>query len=203
MVVAGLAPGDYRGLTTTGALTSNPLERVTNCVAEFRKRLATTPVYVGASGPKMVETGSRIADGLLMNYVFPEFLKWALKFFKEGPCRKVAYGPALLKPDEKNLGLLRISAAMMLSGANKVFLEEFGLGDAASEVGEILAKEEFHKLGDYDSILLEKFALHGSLLDLEKRVEELDALGMNQVVFATPLCRNLSSLKKIGEAFSQ
>jgi len=223
--VVGLAPGDYRGLKITGASTSRPLEKVKSCVVEFRKSLASThvpaanassemapkklcklttlPIYVGASGPKMVETGSKIADGVLMNYVYPEFLKWALKFFREGFCCKVAYGPALLKPDEKNLELLRTSAAIVFSGANRVFLEEFGLEDAASEVDGILQKKRFHRLKDYDDILLEKFAIYGSLREVEERVEELKALGMDQVVFATPLCRNLTSVEKIGEAFSQ
>ncbi len=221
----GLAPGDYRNLKITGALTSQPLEKVKRCVVEFRESLApphvptadsspermgkklcksaSLPIYVGASGPKMIETGSKIADGVLMNYVYPEFLKWALKFFGESRSCKVAYGPALLKPDRKNVGLLRISAAIVFRGANKAFLEEFGLEDAALEVDGILQKRQFPRLRDYDSILLEKFATYGSLSEVGERVEELKALGIDQVVFATPLCRNLKSVKKIGETFSQ
>jgi hypothetical protein len=95
-----------------------------------------------------------------------------------------------------------MSAAMVLSGANKAFLEEFRLENAASEVNGILQKKQFHKLEDYDDILLEKFAIYGNLREIEERIEELKALGMNHVVFATPLCRNLTSVKKIGEAFS-
>jgi 5,10-methylenetetrahydromethanopterin reductase len=200
--VVGLAPGDYRSLKITGVLTSRPSEKVKSCVAEFRKSLTSLPIYVGASGPKMLETGSKIADGVLMNYVYPDFLKWALKFFREGPCRKVAYGPALLKSDRKNLELLRVYTAVVFSGANKAFLEEFRLENAALKVGGILQKEQFGRLKDYDDILLEKFAIYGSLREVEERIEGLKALGMNQVVFATPLCRNFTSVKKIGQAFS-
>jgi hypothetical protein len=114
----------------------------------------------------------------------------------------VAYGPALLKPDVKNLELSRVSAAIVLAGANKAFLEEFGLKDAASAVNGILEKKQFYRLKDYDDLLLEKFAIYGSLRKIEERVEKLRAVGMDQVVFATPLCRNLASVKKVGEAFS-
>ncbi len=199
--VVGLASGDYRNLKITGALTSSPLQKVKKCVNEFRKS-TTLPIYVGASGPKMAETASKIADGVLLNYVFPEFLQWAISFFGESNCRRVAYGPALLKPDVNNLDFLRVSAAVVFSGANKVFLEEFGLKDAASAVNEILEKRQFHKLIEYDGLLLEKFAIYGSLRKVEERIEALKALGMDQVVFATPLCRNFASVKKVGEAFS-
>lgn len=199
--VAGLAPGDHRDLRITGASTSHPLQKVRRCVAEFRK-MTTMPIYVGASGPKIIETASKIADGVLLNYVFPEFLQWTLGFFRESSCRRVAYGPALLKPDMKNLELLRISAAIVLGGANKAFLEEFGLKDVASAVNGVLEKRQFHRLKNYDDLLLEKFAIYGSLREVEERVEKLRALGMDQVVFATPLCRNLASVKKVGEAFS-
>ncbi len=222
--VVGLAPGDYRGLKITGASTRRPLEKVRSCVAEFRKcitsqhelkastssgmgskkpcSLVKLPIYVGASGPKMVELGSRIAEGVRMNYVHPQFLKWALKFFCEGLSCKVAYGPALLKPDKGNLDLLRISAATVFSAANKTFLEEFGLEDKASKVDQILLKRQFQRLKDYDDVLLEKFAIYGSMREVEERVGELEALGISQVVFATPLCRDLTSVRKVGEEFS-
>jgi len=204
--VVGLTPGDIKGLKIINALTNQPLKKVKNCVMNFRKsliseRLVTLPIYVGASGPKMVEIGSKIADGVLMNYVYPKFLKWALKFFMGRICTKVAYGPSLLKPDRKNLQLLRISAAIVFSGANKAFLEEFGLEKASLEVNEILKNKQFYRLKIYDDILLEKFAIYGSLREIEERIEELKALGIDQIVFSSPQCRNLSSVKKIGETF--
>ncbi len=199
--VVGLAPGDHRGLKIVGSSTARPVQKVKRCVIEFRK-FAKLPIYVGASGPKMVETASKIADGVLLNYVHPEFLKWALRFFGETNCRKVAYGPALLKPDEKNLEHLRVSAAIALGGANKDFLEEFGLEEAASTVSGMLEKRQFRRLRDYDDILFEKFSICGSLREVEERVEEIKALGMDQVVFAAPLCRNLASVKNVGDVFS-
>jgi 5,10-methylenetetrahydromethanopterin reductase len=201
----GLAPGDIRGLKITGALTKHPLQKVKNCIREVRKKFpdsSTLPIYVGASGPKMVEIASKMADGVLLNYVYPEFISWALRYFKDGPCRKAAYGPTLLKPEEKNIELLRVSAAIVLSGGNKTFLREFGLEETASEVNGILHKRQFHKLRMYDDLLLSKFAISGSLCEVEERVDELKHLGICQVVFATPLCRDVASIKKIGDAFS-
>jgi len=223
--VVGLAPGDYRGLEKTGAATSHSLKKVTSCVMKLRRSLSSNhwssanasskmafeeapslemlPIYVGASGPKMIETGSKVADGVLLNYVSPEFLKWALKFLRNAQCRKVAYGPALLEPDKKNLEHLRISAAIVLSGANRTLVEEFGLEDAASEVDKILREKQFYRLKEYDGILLEKFAIHGSLHELEQRVDEIKALGMHHIVLATPFCRNLESIEKVGQAFTK
>jgi 5,10-methylenetetrahydromethanopterin reductase len=212
--IVGLAPGDLRSLIKNGAQVKHPLKKVKSCASEFRRSLSPRnnssnkkvqrkrnptkmPIYVGASGPKMIEMASRTADGVLLNYVYPDFIKWGLKFFSAGMCRKVSYGPTLLKPDVKNLQLLRISAAIVFSGANRSFLAAFGLENKMVEVRRILERKRFSKLKQYDDILLEKFAIYGSLKEIEDIVEELQTLGMNQIVFSTPLCRNLRSMEKI------
>jgi 5,10-methylenetetrahydromethanopterin reductase len=219
--VIGLAPGDLRSLKIVGASKTRPLGKLKKCIIELKKgfdslnaptknelldkssSLNTPPIYVGASGPKMVKLGSRIADGVILNYIDPDFLKWASKFFRKHLCYKVAYGPTLLEPDEKNLMLLRISAAIVFSGSNKVFLKEFNLEDSAFDVSRILKKKQYQRLGEYDDILLKKFALYGSLHEIEERVDKLTDLGMNQIVFATPLCRNIDSVKKLGIFFQE
>jgi len=49
------------------------------------KKPASIPIYIGATGFKMMELAGQIADGVLMNYlVSPEYNKTALKFLSQG-----------------------------------------------------------------------------------------------------------------------
>ena len=65
------------------------------------------PIYVAATGPKMLELAGRIADGvILMNGIAPELIREAVRIVREGerdrgPRRRVAsrspYGPRAIR----------------------------------------------------------------------------------------------------------
>jgi len=193
-----IAPGDILEVESAGASTQKVVERVLNCIQELRKlrdeRKWELPVYVGASGPRLLAEGSLLADGVLINYVNPEFVEWALSKMK---CKTfvAAYGPALLRPDGENERFLRAAAFIVLAGANKAFLEEFGLEALANEARENLRKGRIST--ERLRLSLEKFALAGDLEEIKAKFQELEVLGVNEVILATPICRNLASINAL------
>lgn len=215
----GLVPGDVLRLKKLGLNASNILNEIKLCIKNFPRedlkvklsskelaiyklcRLTSLPIYIGASGPKMINEGSKIADGVLLNYINPEFIKWALKFIDVENCCVAAFGPTLLKTNNENLlSELRVSAAVVAVGANKSFIKEFKLEKEIEEVKEAFVKGEFNALTKYDEFLLNKFAVYGSLQEIKNKVEELKNIGVDQVIFGAPLCKNLEAVKKLGSS---
>ncbi len=189
--VIGIAPGDKFGLLTACVVTREIIRKIEECTAELNKD--GMPIFIGAAGPKLIELATAAADGILLNYVHPDFIKWAIKHFKK-KVYTAAYGPSLVLPDRKNENYLRISAATVIAGGNRVFLEDFGLLDVSNEIRDVLKKRRYDSLEDYARIL-DKFTISGDIGEIKCRVEELEKLGVDQVVFSSPLSNNPESIK--------
>jgi len=217
----GLIPGDPLRLKTLGLNTFNVLEDIKFCIKSFPRtnlkiksefkdsipklcKLTSLPIYVGASGPKMINEGSKIADGLLLNYINPEFIKWALEFIDVENCCIAAFGPVLLKPTTKELlTALRISAAVVAAGANKSLIKEFNMYTQIEEIKKIFEKNEFNALESYDEFLINKFAVYGDIEEIKSKIEELRKIGVDQVIFGTPFCKDFEAIKKLSEALKK
>ncbi len=196
-----LAPGDVHEVASAGAAVAKPVQRVLECVAKMRKwrdeRRWHLPIYVGASGPRLIAEGSALADGVLLNYVNPEYLRWATRHLKQQTFL-AAYGPALLLPDPSNELLLEGIVSVVLAGANKTFLKDFGLTEQARLAGETTAGTPSRARMDFH---LEKWALVGNKMEMKKILGMLSCLEVDEVILATPLCRNLASVKTIADVY--
>lgn len=216
-LVAGIAPGDAEGLKRIGAygpaldtldtilttLSVTTLKRIgiygptldglRRCAEELR---GVVPVFVGAQGPELLALASG-ADGVLLNYAHPDYVRWALGHLKKKLYAAV-YAPSLLLPDAKNLTRLRVAAAIVASGSPRAFQEEFGLAERIADVKAALTKGRYDLLRGYESFLLDRFTVSGGLDEIEARIEDLRVLGVDQVIFATPMSRNLRSIEGLG-----
>ncbi len=198
-----LAPGDAQEVWSAGATAARPVEMVLECARRLKRwrdeKGWELPVYVGASGPRLIAEGSVVADGLLLNYVYPEYLAWAIRQMRR-KAFLAAYGPALLLPDHANEPLLRTAVTIVLAGANEAFLREFGLVTQARDARETMAE----KSSKTEGILpLDKLALAAPLMEMRKMLQGLSCNGVDEVVLATPMCRNLASVKMLADAYSQ
>ncbi len=194
--IIGLAPGDKWGLREIGVEISGMKKRIENCLRELKRQ--GFEVYIGASEPGLARLGSTVADGLLINFVKPEYVKWALNTARD-KARKAAYGPSLLLPDDDHNELLLIGAATVAAGSSVAFQREFGLERWVKELRSILRRRDYGELWKYEDRLLEGFTLHGDIDDLRIRVNELRALGVDQVIFGAPLSHNIRSVAELGE----
>ena len=194
-----LAPGDLNSLKIAGIDASKPLKKLEQTIVELRASevLADTPIYVGASGPRMIELGSRLADGVLLNYVHPEYVEWALEHIALETYVGV-YAPALLTPDPVNERSALIAASYVAAGANKAFQEEFGLIDFVDEIREILRDKRFSELGKHRDFLTSQFLISGVEKTIHGRMNEFKKMGIDQVILGSPFCYNIKSVKVIG-----
>jgi 5,10-methylenetetrahydromethanopterin reductase len=198
--IVGLAPGDKWGLRDLGVEIHGVKKRIEECLSELKKK--GFKVYVGASEPTLASKGSVIADGLLINYVKPEYVKWAIaKAVKS--VKKAAYGPSLLLPDEDHRELLLVGAAIVASGSNAAFQREFGLEEWVTEIRDIIRRRSYGELRGHEDRLLDEFTLCGRIEDMGDRLKELKKVGVSQVIFGGPLSHNISSVLELGKGLQQ
>jgi 5,10-methylenetetrahydromethanopterin reductase len=195
--VIGIAPGDKLGLRRVGIKIKGVEGRIKECLLGL-KALGFR-VFLGASEPGLIAMGSALSDGVLLNYVNPEYVKWALRFV-EKPLSIAAYGPALLLPDEDNVEYLLLAAATVAAGSNAAFQREFGLEERVKKIRDILRRRKYEELHKHRAFLLEGFTLSGSPGEIADRIRELEELGVKQVVFGYPMGNCLASLRELGRS---
>jgi 5,10-methylenetetrahydromethanopterin reductase len=196
-----LAPGDLNSLQNSGIHVSKPLKKLEQTIAELRasEALEGTPICVGASGPRMIEVGSRLADGVLLNYAHPEYVEWALDHLAKETYVGV-YAPSLLTPDSMNEKTALIAASFVAAGSNKAFQEEFGLADRVEEIRRILRERRFDKLSESREFLFERFLISGDDRKILEQLNEFEKMGIDQVILGSPFCYNQEAVEAIGRA---
>jgi len=195
-----LAPGDAKALEKLSISRKNLIEKIEKCGEEIKKE-TDLKVFIGTSGPKIIEKASKKNYPLLLNYGYPEYLEWALKHRK----KKVycaAYAPSLIlnNATKKLEKRLLMASAIVLAGSNKKFQEEFNLSHAAEEIRKIIEKVQYAKLEKYRALLLEKFSISGSAEEVEERCREIGKKGIAQVIFATPMELSREAIISLGGA---
>ncbi len=193
--IIGIAPGDKWALREVGVNVGKAATQIKECLKALKEQ--EFKVYLGASDPALARMGDAVADGLLINYVKPEYVKWALA--KAGDkVKKAAYGPSLLLPDDDHSELLLVGAATVAAGTSMSFQREFGMEEWVKDIGYILRRRAYSELRDHRERLLESFTIHGEIDDITDRVVELRRLGVDGVIFGGPLSRNLLSVARLG-----
>jgi len=200
-IVVGLAPGDRYGLMTDCIDTGRVLSTLEKSVHRFKETDPQVPVFIGASGPRVIELGSREADGMLLNYVHPDYVRWALGHLRKD-CYTAVYGPSLILPNEDLMATLRGAAAVVAAGANRTFAREMGLTDLVHGVRGMVKEKRWSGLAPYEKELLERFTISGSMEDISRRIEEYIEMGIDQVIFGVPFGRDIDGIKRMGEVIS-
>jgi len=170
-------------------------------------------VFIGCSTPKITALASEIADGILFNYVYPEFLLWIKQHLKK-KVLSVAFGPALILPSQYYQDL--ILAAAIVMGSNYHFLEEFNLVSLWNKIAHInlenLIKirqkgydlfklEDFKKIDEISELLVEKFTISGSLNDFKRKINDILKV-CDQLILGDPFFRDINSLLALKQLFS-
>lgn len=185
------------------------LELFISCLKKVKEEAGV--VYAGVSGPVITERASEYADGLLLNYVYPEYVEWIEGFMRKGKgaeLRTHAFGPSLLLPSPFYEDLLIAAAVVMQS--NTFFLETFNLQEMGQQIPADLSKlirirqarksvnetPEFGQIKKYSQDLLRFFTISGELEEVRKRISQLLQL-CDSVVLGDPFFRDLESLKSL------
>jgi len=203
--IIGLGIGDKKLLEKIGAKNIVPLKDMityTNKLKEFLKRRGVEiPIIIGSMGPKLTRYSCKVYGSVLLNTVYPDYVKWVLKNMKDTiKCKVYCIGPCLLENDKSNLKAVKIAAALVLRGMNNYFLKEFKLDNLAKEVNKLLELGRYEELRKYERILLNNFSIYGTPKHVLNRIRSLKNAGVEHLIFSTPLYRNINQIKILGKA---
>jgi 5,10-methylenetetrahydromethanopterin reductase len=155
----------------------------------------SVPIYIGATGPKVLHVTGAYADGVVFNSLStPEYIKWAKGVLREG-AESVGRDP-----DEIKLGVSMVMAAnpdpeKVMEAAQRACLyyvrekhhfftmDKAGLGERHKQIRETYLKGDVDgalKLLDED--VLNKIAFVGTPEHVRDRIKEYQSLGISLAV---------------------
>lgn len=84
-------------------MSERPVQVVTEAVAELREAQPTVRIAVAAMGPRMIRTAGAVADVVLLNWMTPSRIDWALQRLTGSPAKVAAYVRAASGPGAREL----------------------------------------------------------------------------------------------------
>ena len=227
----GIGPGDKATFDALGIEWTKPVSTIKSAIADINTLLTGgkteagaqlggvkavqehIPIYMGAQGPKMLETAGEIADGVLINASNPKDYDAAMPMIKKGidaagakEFDVGAYTATSIGPDSdaaKNAA--KIVVAFIAAGSPPPVIERHGLPDGYNtKMGEFLAKGDFGgAIGAVTDEALDAFSVCGTPDEFIPKIEGLAEKGVTQYVAGSPVGKNVEeSIKLLGDVIS-
>ena len=228
----GIGPGDKATFDALGIAWEKPVSTIKAAIADINTLLAGDkteggaalggakavqehiPIYMGAQGPKMLETAGEIADGVLINASNPKDYEAAMPMINKGkdaaggkPDFDVgAYTATSIGPDSdaaKNAA--KIVVAFIAAGSPPPVIERHGLPEGFNtQMGEFLAKGDFGgAIGAVTDEALDAFSVCGTPDEFIPKIEGLAEMGVTQYVAGSPVGKNVEeSIKLLGDVIA-
>ena len=226
----GIGPGDKATFDALGIEWTKPVSTIKAAIADINTLLAgekteagaalggvkkvqdAIPIYMGAQGPKMLETAGEIADGVLINASNPKDYEAAMPMIKKGIGDQAkefdvgAYTATSIGPDSdaaKNAA--KIVVAFIAAGSPPPVIERHGLPEGFNtQMGEFLAKGDFGgAIGAVTDEALDAFSVCGTPDEFIPKIEGLAEMGVTQYVAGSPVGKNVEeSIKLLGEVIA-
>ena len=227
----GIGPGDKATFDALGIEWTKPVSTIKAAIADINTLLAgekteagaalggvkkvqdAIPIYMGAQGPKMLETAGEIADGVLINASNPKDYEAAMPMINKGKDAAGAkefdvgaYTATSIGPDSdaaKNAA--KIVVAFIAAGSPPPVIERHGLPDGFNtKMGEFLAKGDFGgAIGAVTDEALDAFSVCGTPDEFIPKIEGLAEMGVTQYVAGSPVGKNVEeSIKLLGDVIS-
>ena len=198
----GIGPGDKATFDALGIEWTKPVSTIKAAIADINTLLAgekteagaalggvkkvqdAIPIYMGAQGPKMLETAGEIADGVLINASNPKDYEAAMPMIKKGieaaggdkEFDVGAYTATSIGPDSdaaKNAA--KIVVAFIAAGSPPPVIERHGLPEGFNtKMGDFLAKGDFGgAIGAVTDEALDAFSVCGTPEEFIPKIEGL------------------------------
>ena len=228
----GIGPGDKATFDALGIAWEKPVSTIKAAIADINTLLAggkteagaalggakkvqdAIPIYMGAQGPKMLETAGEIADGVLINASNPKDYEAAMPMIKKGIAAAGgdkafdvgAYTATSIGPDSdaaKNAA--KIVVAFIAAGSPPPVIERHGLPEGFNEqMGAFLAKGDFGgAIGAVTDEALDAFSVCGTPDEFIPKIEGLAEMGVTQYVAGSPVGKNVEeSIKLLGDVIA-
>ena len=228
----GIGPGDKATFDALGIEWTKPVSTIKSAIADINTLLAGDkteggaalggakavqehiPIYMGAQGPKMLETAGEIADGVLINASNPKDYEAAMPMIKKGieaaggdkEFDVGAYTATSIGADSdaaKNAA--KIVVAFIAAGSPPPVIERHGLPEGFNEqMGAFLAKGDFGgAIGAVTDEALDAFSVCGTPDEFIPKIEGLAEMGVTQYVAGSPVGKNVEeSIKLLGDVIA-
>ena len=227
----GIGPGDKATFDALGIEWTKPVSTIKAAIADINTLLAgekteagaalggvkkvqdAIPIYMGAQGPKMLETAGEIADGVLINASNPKDYEAAMPMIKKGieaagekEFDVGAYTATSIGPDSdaaKNAA--KIVVAFIAAGSPPPVIERHGLPEGFNtKMGDFLAKGDFGgAIGAVTDEALDAFSVCGTPEEFIPKIEGLAEMGVTQYVAGSPVGKDVEeSIKLLGEVIA-
>lgn len=221
--ILGIGPGDRTTLDALGLEWDKPLTRTREAIKIIRDLLAgekvtleeekfrlqgaqlgfgpvsEIPIYVGAQGPRMLETAGELGDGALINASHPDDFEFAVKQVKKG-VQKGGKSPgdvevtaytsfSVAEETEAAKKAATPVVAFIVAGVPDVVLERHEISkEKADEVKKPLNQGDFGTaFGSVTGEMIDAFSAYGTPEECIERVEELRKAGVTQIVTGSPI----------------
>ena len=227
----GIGPGDKATFDALGIEWTKPVSTIKAAIADINTLLAGEkteggaalggvkavqehiPIYMGAQGPKMLETAGEIADGVLINASNPKDYEAAMPMIKKGleaAGEKTfdvgAYTATSIGTDSdaaKNAA--KIVVAFIAAGSPPPVIERHGLPEGFNtQMGDFLAQGNFGgAIGAVTEEALDAFSVCGTPDEFIPKIEGLAEMGVTQYVAGSPVGKNVEeSIKLLGDVIA-
>lgn len=228
----GIGPGDKATFDALGIEWTKPVTTIRNAINEIntlldgektelgaklggvKKVQDKIPIYMGAQGPKMLETAGEIADGVLINASNPKDYEAAMPMIKKGieiaggdkEFDVGAYTSTSIGADsEAAKNAAKIVVAFIASGSPDMVIERHGLPEGYNKkLGEFLAKGDFGgAIGAVTDEALDAFCVAGTPEEFVPKIEGLAEMGVTQYVAGSPVGKDVKeSIKLLGDVIN-
>lgn len=196
----------------SGKKVSQQGKRVSINGAKLAFKTGNIPIYLGAQGPKMLELSGKIADGVLINASHPKDFEFAIKQITKG-AKEAGRDPkdvdvgayacfSIDKKEEKAKNEAKIVVAFIVAGSPDTVLERHNIDVSAKKaIGDAIAKGDFPGLGTLvTEDMIDAFSICGTPDDCKTKIEELQKIGVTQVIAGSPIGPNKEkAIKLIGK----
>ena len=226
----GIGPGDKATFDALGIAWEKPVSTIKAAIADIntlldggkteagaalggaKKVQDAIPIYMGAQGPKMLETAGEIADGVLINASNPKDYEAAMPMIKKGIGDQAkdfdvaAYTATSIGTDsEAAKNAAKIVVAFIAAGSPPPVIARHGLPDGFNEqMGAFLAKGDFGgAIGAVTPEALDAFSVCGTPDEFIPKIEALADMGVTQYVAGFPVGKNVEeSIKLLGDVIA-
>lgn len=226
----GIGPGDKATFDALGIAWDKPVSTIKAAIADINTLLAgekteagaalggakkvqdAIPIYMGAQGPKMLETAGEIADGVLINASNPKDYEAAMPMIKKGIGDQAkdfdvaAYTATSIGTDsEAAKNAAKIVVAFIAAGSPPPVIERHGLPEGFNEqMGAFLAKGDFGgAIGAVTDEALDAFSVCGTPDEFIPKIEGLAEMGVTQYVAGSPVGKDVAeSIKLLGDVIA-
>ena len=226
----GIGPGDKATFDALGIAWEKPVSTIKAAIADIntlldggkteagaalggaKKVQDAIPIYMGAQGPKMLETAGEIADGVLINASNPKDYEAAMPMIKKGIGDQAkdfdvaAYTATSIGTDsEAAKNAAKIVVAFIAAGSPPPVIERHGLPEGFNtQMGEFLAQGNFGgAIGAVTEEALDAFSVCGTPDEFIPKIEALADMGVTQYVAGSPVGKDVAeSIKLLGDVIA-